>query len=139
MVRGGARGAAVGAVGGAIGGDAGKGAAAVLACRLLGANLGLGADAAAWCGAAAFLGHVREQLSPDAVRARLGQPLAERVWTLAEANAPLLTAMTDLASLAHAARVSLVSRILAPGRGVPGLDERQLDELRAFLGCGMGC
>jgi L-fuculose-phosphate aldolase len=41
--------------------------------------------------------------------------------------------------LEHTARISMFSRLLAPGQRISGLDERQLEELKAFLGCGLGC
>jgi hypothetical protein len=40
--------------------------------------------------------------------------------------------------LEHTAKISLLANVLAPGR-VTGLPQEQLDKLRAFFGCGLGC
>ncbi|MEQ9501934.1 MAG: class II aldolase/adducin family protein [Deltaproteobacteria bacterium] len=40
--------------------------------------------------------------------------------------------------LEHTARISMMANALAPG-GVRGLDAQQVDKLRVFLGCGLGC
>jgi L-fuculose-phosphate aldolase len=50
----------------------------------------------------------------------------------------LAKAYDRLEVLEHTARISMMANALAPGR-VSGLDPNQLEKLRVFLGCGMGC
>lgn len=50
----------------------------------------------------------------------------------------LAKAYDRLEVLEHTARISMMANSLAPG-GVKGLDGEQLQKLRVFLGCGLGC
>lgn len=50
----------------------------------------------------------------------------------------LAKAYDRLEVLEHTARISLMAHSLAPGR-VHGLGGAELDKLRVFLGCGLGC
>ena len=50
----------------------------------------------------------------------------------------LWKAYDRLEVLEHTARISLMANTLAPGR-VRGMDPEQLEKLRVFLGCGLGC
>lgn len=50
----------------------------------------------------------------------------------------LSQAYDRLETLEHTAKISLFANVLAPGR-VTGLPSEQLDKLRAFFGCGLGC
>jgi L-fuculose-phosphate aldolase len=50
----------------------------------------------------------------------------------------LAKAYDRLEVLEHTARISLVANVLAPGK-IRGMNGEQLEKLRLFLGCGLGC
>jgi L-fuculose-phosphate aldolase len=50
----------------------------------------------------------------------------------------LAQAYDRLEILEHTAKISMYANVLAPGR-VTGLPAEQLDKLRMFFGCGLGC
>ena len=51
----------------------------------------------------------------------------------------LNVAYDRLEILEHVAKISMMSRVLSPTGKVEGLSEDKLQQLRAFLGCGLGC
>lgn len=51
----------------------------------------------------------------------------------------LAKAYDRLEVLEHYAKISMMARVLSPQGQVSGLDGKQLNELRTFLGCGVGC
>jgi L-fuculose-phosphate aldolase len=53
-------------------------------------------------------------------------------------GASLNQAYDRLEVLEHTAKISLLANVLAPGR-ISGLPQEQLDKLRLFFGCGLGC
>jgi L-fuculose-phosphate aldolase len=77
---------------------------------------------------------------PDALRQHIQGRMAlmmERHGSITVGRS-LAEAYDRLEVLEHTARISMFARVLSPGHEVPGLDARQLDELRVFLGCGLG-
>ncbi len=80
----------------------------------------------------------------EQVPAALRDPIRSSCALIMERHGSITTGPTlgkaydRLEILEHTARISMMSRAMAPGR-VSGLDDRQLDELRVFLGCGLGC
>jgi len=78
---------------------------------------------------------------PDALRA----PIHGRCALIMERHGsitigPTLDKAYDrLEILEHVAKISMMSRMLSPTGAVSGLDGKKLDELRVFLGCGLGC
>lgn len=77
---------------------------------------------------------------PNALRG----PIKDHVAVIMERHGSITVGSTlaqaydRLEVLEHTARISLMSNALAPGR-VQGLDGDQLNKLRTFLGCGLGC
>lgn len=51
----------------------------------------------------------------------------------------LSVAYDRLEILEHVAKISMMSRVLSPTGKVDNLEEEKLQQLRAFLGCGLGC
>lgn len=79
------------------------------------------------------------QQVPDALRGYLKSHhalLMERHGSITFGRT-LAEAYDRLEVLEHTAKISLMARVMSP-RGVTGLDDRQLQELRLFLGCGLG-
>jgi L-fuculose-phosphate aldolase len=78
---------------------------------------------------------------PDALR----EPIRTRCAVVMERHGSITTGETlavaydRLEVLEHTAKISLMARALSPTGRVEGLQAGQLDQLRAFLGCGMGC
>jgi L-fuculose-phosphate aldolase len=76
---------------------------------------------------------------PDALR----EPIRTRVALMMARHGSITVGATldqaydRLEVLEHTARISMFSRVLG-GKAPEGLDERQLEELRIFLGCGLG-
>lgn len=75
---------------------------------------------------------------------RLREPIRSRCALVMERHGSITTGQTlaqaydRLEILEHTARISLMANTLAPGR-VTGLPEEQLEKLRCFFGCGLGC
>ncbi|MDP6927761.1 MAG: class II aldolase/adducin family protein, partial [Rhodospirillales bacterium] len=51
----------------------------------------------------------------------------------------LNVAYDRLEILEHVAKISMMARVLSPSGEVKGLDGEKLEQLRVFLGCGLGC
>jgi L-fuculose-phosphate aldolase len=77
---------------------------------------------------------------PEALR----EPMRTRVAVIMERHGSITVGSTlaqaydRLEVLEHTARISMMAHALAPGR-VTGLSDGQLEKLRVFLGCGLGC
>jgi L-fuculose-phosphate aldolase len=77
---------------------------------------------------------------PDALR----QPVRTHHALLLERHGSLTFGETlaeaydRLEVLEHTAKISMIARVLSPSGQIRGLDEGQIDQLRMFLGCGLG-
>ncbi len=75
---------------------------------------------------------------------RLREPIKSHCALVMERHGSITTGATlaqaydRLEILEHTARISMLAHTLAPGR-ISGLPEAQLDKLRRFFGCGLGC
>ena len=78
---------------------------------------------------------------PEALRA----PIRDHCAVIMERHGsitigPSLPVAYDrLEILEHVAKISMMSRVLSPTGQVEGLDSQKLEQLRVFLGCGLGC
>jgi L-fuculose-phosphate aldolase len=78
---------------------------------------------------------------PDALRAPIRNHCAvvmERHGSIT-VGPSLDVAYDRLEILEHVAKISMMSRALSPSGTVDGLSEEKLQQLRMFLGCGLGC
>jgi L-fuculose-phosphate aldolase len=80
----------------------------------------------------------------EEVPERLRGPIRNHCALVMERHGSITTGATlhqaydRLEVLEHTAKISLLANTLAPGR-ITGLPQEQLDKLRAFFGCGLGC
>lgn len=78
---------------------------------------------------------------PDALRG----PIRNHCALIMERHGSITTGPTlavaydRLEIMEHVAKISLMARQLSPNGQIAGLDEGKLDQLRQFLGCGLGC